>query len=443
MSLTERIGLLTPFRQRDFRLLWTGMFVSMAGDGFYYVATAWQVYDLSNRPSALALVGIAWSLPQVLLVFFSGVLADRLDRRMLMIAGDLIRCVAIGTVGLLSITGVLTIPMMVGLVIVFGVGQAVFQPSFQSIVPLIVPQDQLVQANSVDQFVRPFALMVVGPAVGGLLVGSLGPGWAFVADAGTFLFSAAMIAAMRTRKVDRSDEETASMWADVRTGLAYVRRTRWLVISFAAAVLSLFAVWGPWETLMPFIVRNDLGQGATGLGLVYAAGGVGAVAVALAMGQHGRLPRRAMTMLYLTWAAAMLATAGFGVVTRLWQAMAFSLVAEGSISALVVIWYTVLQRLVPAELLGRVSSLDWMITIAGVPLSFAVVGPLADAIGADATMILAGVVGGGVTIGAMFLPGARQPERDGSLDASGEPFDDDDSVARTGPSQAGRSPTPA
>ena len=391
------------------------MFVSMVGDGFYYVAVAWQVYTLSNRPSSLAVVGLAWSLPQVLLVFISGTLADRLDRRLLMITGDLIRCGAIATVGVLSLTGLLTIPLMVALVMVFGTGQALFQPSFQSIVPLIVPPEHLVQANSVDQFVRPFALMVVGPALGGIVVGTLGPGWAFIADACTFLFSAAMIVTMRSRKVDRSHEEPTSVWSDMREGLAFVRRTRWLIVMFVASVLSLFAVWGPWETLMPYIVRNDLSAGATGLGLVYAAGGVGAIAVALTFGQRGRLPRRPMTFIYLTWAAAMFATAGFGVVTHLWQAMGFAIVAEAAISGLVVVWFTVLQRLVPPELLGRVTSLDWMITIAGVPLSFAAVGPLADAFGADTTMIAAGVVGGVVTIVAMFLPGARGPERDGSL----------------------------
>ena len=391
------------------------MFVSMAGDGFYYVAVAWQVYELSNRPGSLALVGIAWSLPQVLLLLVSGTLADRVDRRVLMIAGDLIRAAAIFTVGVLSITEVLTIPMLVGLVAVFGVGQAIFQPAFQSIVPDIVPRDLLVQANSVDQFVRPFALMVVGPALGGLLVGSLGAGWAFVADAGTFLFSTAMLVLMRSRHRDPSDERT-SLLSDTLEGLRFVRRTRWLLITMGASVLALFAVWGPWETLMPYVVRNDLGSSASGLGLVYAAGGVGAISVAVTLGQRGRLPRRAMTALYVTWATGMFATALFGVVNALWQAMLAGFIAEGSIAALIVIWFTVMQRLVPPSLLGRVSSLDWMITIAGVPLSFAAVGPLAEAIGTDATLVVAGLVGGVVTLIFMFLPGARDPERDGSLD---------------------------
>jgi MFS family permease len=414
-AVVDRVGILQPFRIRDFRLLWTGMFVSMMGDGFYYVAIAWQVFDLSNRPSSLAFVGLAWSLPQVLLVLLSGVLADRLDRRALMIAGDLIRCAAIGTIGLLSIADVLTIPIMVALVVVFGVGQATFQPAFQAIVPDIVPERLLVRANSVDQFVRPFALMILGPALGGLVVGLFGPGTAFVADAGSFVFSAVMVAMIRTRRRRHDDRRHASVLDDVAEGLRFARRTRWLMLSFTAAVLSLFAVWGPWETLMPFVVRNDLQGGAIALGAVYAAGGLGAIAVALTIAQRGTLPRRPMTWLYVTWAIAMFATGGIGVATTLWQAMLVSCIAEASIAALIVIWFTVLQRLVPPDLLGRIYSLDWMITISGVPLSFAAVGPLAEAIGADTTLILAGLVGGAITLAFMFLPGARTPERDGSL----------------------------
>ena len=99
--------------------------------------------------------------------------------------------------------------------------------------------------------------------------------------------------------------------------------------------------------------------------------------------------------------------------------MAVAFVSESCITALVVIVrFTLLQRLVPGHLLGRVSSLDWLISIAGVPLSFAVVGPAAAAFGVDATLIAAGVIGALVTVAFMFYPGARDPERDGSLDAA-------------------------
>jgi hypothetical protein len=308
-------------------------------------------------------------------------------------------------------------PRLLGLVVVYGSGQAVFGPAFSSIVPTIVPDDLLVQANSLGQFVRPVAWTLVGPLVGGVLVAGLGPGWAFVADAGTFVFSAVMIALIRTRHILRPAAERASAVADLVEGLRYVRRHTWLWVAMVAATVSLLATWGPWEVLVPYVVRNELGGSAAALGVVFGAGGVGAVSAALAMGQRGRLPRRALTWLYVTWAIGMLMTAGFGIVTRLWQAMAVALVAETCITLLVVIWVTLVQRLVPTGLLGRVTSLDWMISTAGVPLSFAVVGPAADAFGADATLVVAGVVGAVVTFGFLFYPGARGPELDGTIEA--------------------------
>jgi Transmembrane secretion effector len=415
-AFVDRIGILRPLRLRDFALLWTGLVVSFIGDGIYIIAIAWQTYDLSNSPSALAAVGIAWSLPQVVLLLASGVLSDRLDRRHLMIAGDVIRGIAIGTIGFLSIVDALTLPILITLVVVYGAGQAIFGPAFSSIVPTIVPDDLLVQANSLGQFVRPVAWTLIGPVVGGALVASIGPGWAFVADAGTFVFSAVMIFAMRTRHVSRPEEERTSPWADLVEGLRYVRSRTWLWVAMVAATVSLLATWGPWEVLVPFVVRNDLNGSAAALGLVYGAGGVGAVTAAIVLGQRGRLPRRAVTVLYVAWTVGMGATAGFGVVTSVWQAMLVALVAETSITILIVIWFTLIQRLVPSHLLGRVSSLDWMISIAGVPASFAIVGPAADVFGVDATLIAAGVLGGALTLVFMFYPGARAPERDGSLE---------------------------
>jgi MFS family permease len=345
----------------------------------------------------------------------SGALADRVDRRRLMIIGDLIRLVAISTVGVLSLADALTIPLTVGLVAVYGVGQAIFGPAFQSIVPSIVPSDLLVEANSLGQFVRPIAMTLVGPLIGGILVGSVGAGWAFIVDGATFAFSALMILLMHVRRAEREPGHEASIWAEAKEGIRYVRQQTWIWAGMVGALISLLCVWGPWETLVPFVVKNDLNGSAIDLGLVFGAGGVASVLAAVVMGQIG-LPRRPVTLLYLSWALGMLMTAGFGVVETIWEAMAVAFVAEGSITVLVIVWVTLIQRLVPSELLGRVFSLDWMISIAGVPLSFAIVGPLAAAIGARATLIAAGVLGASVTLAFMLIPGARDPERDGSLD---------------------------
>ena len=412
----ERIAVLRPLQVRDFAFLWTGMAVSMIGDGIYYVAIAWQVLDIQNRAGALALVGVAWSLPQVLLVLASGALSDRIERRHLMIAGDAIRLVAIATIGVLSIMDALTsIPLLLVLVAVYGAGMAVFQPAFTSITPAIVPAELLVQANSLAQLVRPFAMTLVGPLIGGVLIDWFSPGVAFLADAGTFAFSAVMILSMRTRRVPRGPDEEGSFIADVLEGLRFVRRARWLLIAMVAATISLFAVWGPWETLVPFVVRNDLGGRGSALGLVFGAGGLGAVVTAAIFGQRGTLPRKPLTAMYLAWAVGMFGTAGFGLVSAVWQAMAVAFVTEASITFLVVLWVTLVQRLVPDRLLGRVFALDWMISVGGVPLSFAMTGPAAEAFGHDATLIGAGLIGGLVTLAFMFVQGARDPERDGSL----------------------------
>jgi DHA3 family tetracycline resistance protein-like MFS transporter len=415
----DRIGVLKPLRVRDFRLMWTGLAVSMVGDGVYIIALALLVLrDMDRSNSTLALVQGAVLLPQVTLILGAGVLADRLDRRHLMIAADAIRLVAIGTMGVLALMDALTIPLLIALAIVYGIGMALFGPAFSSIVPTIVPEDLLVEANSLGLFVRPVAMMFAGPLIGGLLVDAFGgSGLALLADAATFVVSAVAITLMRTRSVGRDPESTSSPVEDLREGFRFVRTRRWLWLAMVAATISLLCTWGPWDNLLPVVVTEDLGGSPRDLGIVVGAGGLASVIAAVVMAQRGMLPRRPVTVLYLSWALGMLAVAGFGIVTEIWQAMAVAFVGEGSITVLVVVWVTLIQRLVPPELLGRVFALDWAISVGGAPLSFAIVGPVSDAIGHDATLIWAGVLGGGITLAFMFFRGARDPERDGSLAA--------------------------
>ena len=412
-SFSERVGILRPLRHRDFRLLWTGMLVSFIGDGIYLVAIAWEVLRLSNVPSALAAVGVAWSIPQTLVLLFSGVLSDRADRRRVMIAGDAIRGVAIGAIGILSVSGAVRLWHIVALAVVYGVGQAIFGPAFSSIVPQLVPAEDLTQANSLDQFVRPFAFQLMGPAIGGVLVGAFDAGWAFLLDAATFAFSISVIARMHPKPSPRAAHERASAFADLKEGLAYVLARTWLWGGMFAALVGLMLTWGPFEVLVPYIVKNRLHGSPTDLGVVFAVGGVGAVVTAYVWGEAG-LPPRPMTVLYLSWSVAAFAIAGFGLVTAVWQAALVAAVEAAGITTLLVMWFTVVQRHVPGEILGRVSSLDWMISAGLIPVSFALTGPVAAAIGAKATLLLAGICGGTVILATMvFLPGVLDPEREG------------------------------
>src|SRR5262245_6691664 len=149
---------LAPLGDRNFRLLWAGKSVSLVGDGVFIVAIALQTYELSDSPTALGIAYLAWTLPTLLLLPFSGVLSDRVGRRPMMIAADLLRAGAVGLLAALSLSGNIELWHLVALAAVFGLGDALFEPSFTAIVPEIVPQPLIVQANSLDQTMRPLAM---------------------------------------------------------------------------------------------------------------------------------------------------------------------------------------------------------------------------------------------------------------------------------------------
>jgi hypothetical protein len=196
---------------------------------------------------------------------------------------------------------------------------------------------------------------------------------------------------------------------DIREGFGYVRRNVWLWGTFLAATFAYLVFMGPAEVLLPYLVKNDLHGTAHDLGFVFAAGGVGAIGAAAIMG-HRRLPRRTITFMYLTWTVATLAVAGYGLATSTWELMVACLAFNALETAGTIVWATIKQRHVPASMLGRVSSLDWLISIGLLPVSFALTAPVAGAIGARTTLVGAAVIGGVVTFGALFLPGMRDIE---------------------------------
>ena len=308
----------------------------------------------------------------------------------------------------------MTVPLLIALVVPYGAGQAIFGPAFSSIIPQIVPEELLVEANSLGHTVRPLCMIVIGPMVGAFVVHGAGTGYAFIVDALTFAVSALCIWLMSARET-RADAERTEIWEDVREGVRYVRSVPWIKLGLLAGFVSLFAVWGPWETLVPFVVTDQMNGTELQLALVFGASGIGSVVASLYMAQRGGLPRRPLRVMYLAWIVGMGMTAFFGVVTTVTQAMVVAFIAEGGIAVLVVIWFTAMQRLVPPDLLGRVSSLDWMITILGVPMSFLIVGPLAEVFGADAVLIGAGILGAGAALFFMTRRGALDPDDDGSL----------------------------
>ena len=415
MTLRERLAaapIFRPLRRRDFALLAGGSIASLIGDGFFHVALAWQVYTISNVPTALSVVFLAISLPSVLLVLVGGVFADRYDRRMLMVAADLVRAAALGGIALLSAAGTLELWHIAAIVVFVGAGDAFFNPASTAFLPDVIPDDELAAANALSGIYRPIMIRMLGPALAGLTVAAVGPAPAFGVDALSFVVSAIAVWAIRARPAPRAtaDHGLRATIAQVGEGFRYTRQTPWIWATLLAAMFSLLVFVGPVEVLVPFVVKNKLGLGPEALGLIFAAGGVGALATSVVIGAVG-LPRRRVTVMYAAWAIAIGGTAPYGAMTELWQGLVISFVLQSGFTLGSVIWVTLLQTLVPRELLGRVSSLDWLMSIGLVPVSYALTGPVSGVLGPDATLIYAGIIGAVVMFGLLFVPGVRDPER--------------------------------
>jgi len=400
-------------RERDFRLLFAGRCVSLLGDGAFLVAMAWEAYTLSNAPTALSLLGIAMTVPLIALLLFGGVVSDRYGRRQVMLIADVVRAVLLALLGALAADGALRLWQMMVIVAIYGGAQAFFDPASDAILPQIVADAQLGEANALEQVFRPLALRLLGPAVGGVLVGVLGPGAAFLADGATFVVSAASLWSMSPRasvSPRHADVQLARARTQAREGWTYVRNHVWLWGTFASAGIAYLLFMGPAEVLLPFMVKHVLRGSGVQLGLVLGAGGLGSVAAGLAMMRSG-LPTRSMTFIYIVWTLGTLAVAGYGLATEMWELMLASVAFNLLETAGTIVWATMKQRHVPGAMLGRVSSLDWLISIGLLPVSFALTAPLSAAFGVRATLIGAGVAGAAATLGGLLLPGMRAVDR--------------------------------
>ncbi|TMK70597.1 MAG: MFS transporter [Actinobacteria bacterium] len=403
--------LLRPLRERRFALLWSGLTISLLGDGLYTVAIAWTAYELSGVPTALTLVGLAAAIPQLVVVLFGGVLSDRFERRRVMLAADSLRALVVALIGALAVAHVLRLWELVALVGLYGIGTALFAPAITALVPELVPQEHLLEANALNQVSRPVMLRFVGPAIGGVLIAKTGVGWAFVADAASFLASlAALVAIGRHGASALTRRVRSSVLRDVGEGLAFARSQPWLLGTLVGTSVAMFFFYGPVYVLLPFVVKHVLGGSARDLGLVFAAGGIGAIVVSLTLGGRG-LPRRPLTVMYLAWMVMALQLVGYATAGSIWEVVVASFGGTALLVCGQILWSTMLQRRVPLRLLGRVASLDSLLSYALVPLSYAVTAPVEAAIGVRATLIGAGLASSAtLALTLAFFPRIRDVE---------------------------------
>jgi len=402
-------------RHRDFALLWSGQSVSLVGDGVYTVALALETLRVDNHPLALSLVLAARLLPTVLLLVVGGVIVDRMPRRFAMLAADTTRGVAVAVIAALVALGAIQIWELIVLSGIFGAADALFYPAATAVTPEILPADLLVQGSALNHTSQTVAKALVGPALGGVVVGALGYQWGFAIDALSFAVSAACVLAMASRP--RPEPTGRSPLADARDGMRYVRSQRWLWVTLAGAGIANFAAFSPLAVLLPLLIRNVLHQGPFALGLVFAAGGFGGVVMALLVAHFGA-PRLRITWMWAGWSVAAVALVALALAPNVWLAGAWMCVVIGTLMLGNVLWNPLMQELVPPELLGRASSVDWLVSLSLSPLGVLVGGAAAGVVGTRTTMVIGGCIG--ITLfSLLFVPGVRDPERRQSSQIAG------------------------
>jgi DHA3 family tetracycline resistance protein-like MFS transporter len=403
---------LAPFRIREYRLLIAAVSLSIFADGMFAVVLALQVIELDNNPVSLSIVMTCFGAAFVAFVLVGGIAADRINQRSIIIGVETVNVVAASAIAVLGMIGALQIWHLALGATAMGTAAAFFFPAYSAILPRILPAEQLLAANGVEGVVRPVFQRAVGPAVAGLLVGATFPAAGSVVVAVLFTIGLVLLVATRatTRAaVDESDVERAHVLRDLRDGFVFMLRTPWLLWTLLFASVFVLVVLGPIEVLLPFIADDRFDDGARMYGFILAFFGMGSALGALAV-SWGRLPRRYLTVMMAMWGVGSVPLVIIGF-TSSFSLMALATFVVGvTDGAGMVIWGTLLQRRVPTAMLGRVSSLDFFVSLAFMPVSFAIVGPLSKVVSMQAIFLVAGIAPVVLAAVAMYAAKMRHDE---------------------------------
>jgi MFS family permease len=394
--------LLRVLRHRDFRLLWLGQATSVVGDNIVVVALALFIVDLTGNATDLGVVLAAYSLPLIAFVVVGGVFADRLPRHRVVVATDLVRFALHALLAILIVTGAVRIWQIVVIGMLFGTAEAFFRPAASGLLPQTVPEAEIQEANAVMATTNNLAEFA-GPALATALVLGVSPAAAFGLDALTFLASAALLVRLQPRRrsaVVAAEASAPSIRRDIRDGFGEVRSRAWIWATLAAFCVALFFVIAPWFVLGPIVAREQYGSLAV-YGVLSAVFGAGMVVGAVAgIRWRPRYPmRQAMRLILLLPLAIGLYATGLSLFV-----VAPALAVAGAGVALFDVWWlTALAERVPPDKLSRVTSYDWMVSLALMPLGYVLAGPAADELGA-ANVVLAGAAIAFVALALGQLP---------------------------------------
>lgn len=388
-----------PLRHRPFRLLFTGRTLSSLGDAVVPAALAIAISDATDSASALAVVLACAMLPRLVLLPLGGVIADRFDARKVALGTDLVRCAAQLFVALELIGGDFRLLHIALAEAVGGIASAFAMPTAAPLVAGTVEPDGLLRANSLMASANS-ATRLAGPAVAGALIFTAGPGWAFVLDAASFAASAALLTVIQVR---RTLIPRRSIGADLVRGWSEVRSRDWYWTSLiahsawngAAAVLA---------TLGPIAVHDR--KGGAGLWVwVLQAGSVGLLLGSL-LASRARLRRPILTanLGLATYALPLLLLGAGAPAPLLIGSYALALCALGFLTP---VWETYVYASVPAGVLARVTSYDWLLSLAAMPLGYALAPLAAHAFGPAVPLYVSAALVGAACLGTAAVPGVR------------------------------------
>jgi len=403
----KRLAIIQVLRHREPALLVAGQTVSMFGDGVALVALTLLVLDTTHSVSKLAWFAAARMVPLVVFLLIGGAVVDRFSRRTLLLISDSVRAVL--TIGLTVLIGlhVLTFTELMAFGFVFGLFDALFSPAMTAITPEIVDEDLLPAMNAIRPLSSNLVGNMIGPAVGGVLA-AWSTTWAIGIDASTFVVSAGALALMHaTPRPERHTETT--MRADIREGIGYVTKTRWIWTTLASVTFINALIFTPMFILIPFFLRHDLHTSKALVGVAFAVSGASGALGAFISGNL-KIPRRRIRTMWIYWSIGALVVLGFGVATNYWEVLIIPLVVSPMALMGNVIWESMLQTEVPRELLGRVSSVDFFVSFGLSPVGLVVAGALTGAIGVRSYFVVMALVT--VTPGLYILTSRRINEVD-------------------------------
>lgn len=381
-------------RERDFRWLFVSQAISMTGDRIVTVALALLVVQQTGRASDLGIVLAAHAIPLVGFLLIGGVWADRLPRQRIMVVTDLVRFGLHATLAALILAGTVEIWQIVVIEVCFGAAEAFFRPAYTALVPQTVPEELIQEANGLNGVSQTLAEFL-GPALATALVVTVGVGIAFVVDASTFLLSAALLLLVRPRPRG-VPAERSTLLRELRDGYREVRSRSWVWVTIVVFAFALLCGLAPYFVLGPIVAEDQFGDEAI-YGVVAAALGAGTVIGSL-LGIRWRpeRPMRAAFVAVLPWVPMLLL---FGLGAPLPLVLAGAAVAGFGFALFGVWWETALAQRIPPAALSRVTSYDWMGSLALLPIGYLLAGALAELLGAST--VLCG--GAGLTLIALLL----------------------------------------